>query len=109
MYRKEANISPVFYLLLFIFMMSLIFLSTFEKTKLSVIFVSAYSILGSVLLSFILITSSYFKGEKTGGIEFYKEALITMEEKLIEIDVLPDNEIEEMINNKLSEQEEEVN
>ncbi len=99
LYRKEAKISPIFYLLMFIFLLSLVFLTTFEQTKLSMIFVSAYSILGTVLLTFILTTSTYYNGKKTRGKEFYVKALVSLEEKMEEIDALPEEEqqIKEMI------------
>lgn len=88
LYRRNAQISPVFYLLLAIFLTSLIFLTTFERTKLSVIFVSAYALLGTVLLTFILLTSSYFAGEHTTNHKFYRKSIFKVEEKMLEIDAL---------------------
>lgn len=107
LYRQEARISPIFYLLLFIFLLSLIFLTTFERTKLSMIFVSAYSILGTVLLTFILITSTYFNGKNTRDREFYVKAIISLEKKMEEIDALPEDqqEIKDMLEGESDEGE----
>lgn len=92
LYRKNARVSPVFYLLLAIFLTSLIFLSTFERTRLSVIFVSTYALLGTVLLTFVMITSNYYAGASTNNYAFYSKSVYKVEEKMLEIDALEEDE-----------------
>ena len=86
LFRREAKVSPVFYILMIIFSISLIFLISFERTGVSMIFVAAYSFFCSILLAVIFVSSVFFAGDETTNKEFFDEALRDIEHKMTELD-----------------------
>lgn len=93
LYRKESSVNTLYYILLFVFLVSLIFLISFERTKISTAFVVTYSILTSVLLSITFATSTYFIGEETNNYKFYKDALIDVQLNMEQSEIKDDDQI----------------
>jgi len=107
LYRKDGgNGGGIFYILLLIFLLSLVFLTSHERTKTTMFYVSCYSILASVLLSVVFVSSSYFVGDHTKNRGLYVDTLREIENTISQFDVSNIKEDAEAILNPESIEEE---